>query len=337
MDEFEQATAYIPAEIKQVLTKLPDSLKSRVQEIRLRADAPVILSTPQGEWMVSQDGRQINYDTGNALICKKPEIEECFLMLCEYSVHTHQNELGSGFITARNGCRAGIAGAAVVENGRVISYRNITSIVLRVARRHDGCASELLSALAKDSYIKSTIICGEPSSGKSSLLRDLALQLSTGRSGRKWRTAVVHASGELSMNKTLGYCDVICNSPKAIGIQQAVRCLAPDVVIFDELGSAEETNAVLEGLNSGVSAITSAHCRDAESLMRRPPLAAALKSGAFELVIFLEGRSSPGKISRVMKARDILAENCWDGTNFSCRCFCGCGSIGITQPEGYLI
>ena len=72
----------------------------------------------------------------------KHQIEECFMMLCEYSVHTHQHEICCGCYGPVR-CRAGIAGTAVVENGRVISYRNITSICIRVARRHSGCAAEL--------------------------------------------------------------------------------------------------------------------------------------------------------------------------------------------------
>lgn len=308
MAEFIKAAEYLPVSLKKAVLQIPESIAARIQEIRLRLDAPLFVSTADREWMISKSGHPIQTQS-NAIFCSKQQLEECFLMLCEYSVHTHQHELCAGFITARNGCRAGIAGTAVVENNKLVSVRNITSICIRVARRHDGCASELVSAVLRGGRLHSALICGEPSSGKSSLIRDLARQLSTGTQGRHWRTAVVDERGELSSNHNLNFCDVLRGYPKAEGIQQAVRCFAPDVVIFDELGSLDETKAVIQGLNSGVAAIATAHCRDEDSLFARPPLAQAVASGAFERVIFLKGRSNPGEIARVLETRDLIAEN----------------------------
>ncbi len=331
MSEFAQASLYLPKKLRSVMMGLPKDLTARVQEIRLRADAPVSLSVPGGEWQISISGQPIQGGFGNTLICSRSQLDECFLMLCEYSVHTHQQELSAGFITAPNGCRAGIAGTAVVDSGKIVSFRNITSICLRVARRHDGCANELLSVLTSGDRIQSTLVCGEPSSGKSSILRDLARQLSTGSRGQIWKTAVVDERGELSGNGSLGLCDVLKNCPKAMGIQQAIRCLAPDIVIFDELGTTEEARAVIEGLNSGVAAVASAHCKDIESLCRRPPLVAALESRAFDIIVFLEGRRSPGRLSRIMKVGDILNEICGNDIYFSCGCMGRDG--GIVSPQ----
>lgn len=142
----------------------------------------------------------------------------------------------------------------MVEDGAVVSVRTLTSLCIRVARSHNGCADELKRLLDRDG-LRGMLICGEPSSGKSSLLRDLARQLAD--DGR--RVAVVDERGELSGHLPLPRCDVLKGYPKPEGIQQAVRCLAPDVVIFDELGTGEETDAVCAGLNAGVTAIASAH------------------------------------------------------------------------------
>ena len=308
MSEFNETVKYLPTSLKSRVMMLPDSLTERVQEIRLRSGAPLTLSAPDGEWMVTNSGKAIK-SGGDYLVCKPAEIDECFLTLCEYSVHTHQNELKAGFITAPNGSRAGVAGTAVVDDGRVVSYRNITSICLRVARRHTGCATKLINSLVDGGRICGTLICGEPSSGKSSLLRDVARQLTSSIASRRWRVSVVDERGELSGDGSLKSCDVLRYSPKALGIQHAVRCLAPDVVIFDELGSSEETKAVLDGLNSGVAAITSAHCNNRRSLFSRPFLVSALESGAFERVVFLEGRGSPGTLARIMNVGDLFAEN----------------------------
>lgn len=308
MSGYLKAAAYLPEELKSAVLRVPEAFAEGVQEIRLRENAPLTLSLPDREWMISPEGMPVKIPA-NAVMCKKTHLDECFLKLCDYSVHTHQNELAAGFITAGNGCRAGIAGAAVIEDGKVVSVRDITSVCLRVARRHTGCASELISALVKGGKLYSALICGEPSSGKSSLLKDLARQLSAGAGGRRWRTAVVDERCELSGDGSLACCDVLRGFPKGIGISQAVRCLAPDVVIFDELGNYDEVKAVTHGLNSGVAVIATAHCHDVNSLLARPPLLAALQSRAFERVVFLKGRSNPGRLSFIMESGDLIDKN----------------------------
>ena len=290
------------------LERLPVSLTQRVQEIRLRAGAPLMLSTPDGEWMVTTGGEATQRERSDFLICTQMLVEECVLSLCEYSLHTHQQELRQGFVTAPGGYRAGIAGTGIVEGGQVVSVRQITSVCLRVARRHDGCSVSLGPIIADRGRLLSTLICGEPSSGKSSLLKDLARRLSMGLiDSRRYRVAVVDERGELSGDGSLLYCDVVKNVPKAAGIQQAVRCLAPDIVLFDELGTADEVKAVLEGLHSGVAAVTTAHA-NAQTVLARPQLALALNAGAFERVVFMEGRRAPGVLSGMVEAGDLLAQ-----------------------------
>ena len=186
-------------------------------------------------------------------ICTKQELEETFEALCEYSVHSHQQELRQGYISTRSGCRAGVAGTTVVEGGRVVSMRSITSLCIRVARPHPGCAASLARALTDSrGRVHSALLCGEPSSGKSSLLRDLARQLSQGLTGRRYRVSVIDERGELSGvpeapgQASLRNCDVLLYCPKPAGIGQAVRCLAPDVLLFDELGVRADPEAVCQ-------------------------------------------------------------------------------------------
>ncbi len=311
MDGLAKAAFYLPPTVREAVARLPDRLAARIQELRLRADSPVVLSAPDGEWLLTARGEAALHPANPPLTCTRLQVEECFLRLCEYSVHTHQQELCSGFVTTRDGCRAGVAGTAVLEGERIVSVRNITALCIRIARRHDGCATALLSLLLTENRPVSLLVCGEPSSGKSSLLKDLSRRLADGDGGkrRRFRVAVVDERGELSGSTGLPGCDVLKGYPKALGIGQAVRCLAPDVVVFDELGSAAETAAVLEGLNTGTAAVATAHCRDAEELLRRPQLKNALLSGAFDRVVFLEGRKNPGQISRVIETGDLLAQN----------------------------
>ena len=251
MGDFLSGAAYLPPSIRDVIIGVPARIQTATQEIRLRAGAPVVLSTPAGELLVTKSGQVTELSSGSLLTCDPLQLEDCFQRLCEYSVHTHQQEIKDGYVSTRSGCRAGIAGSVVTENGAIVTMRHITSICIRIARRHDGCASALAAELIGPSGLRSALIAGEPSSGKTSLLRDLARQLAGGRMGRRYRTVVVDERGELSGEGGLSECDVLLHCPKGAGIQQAVRCLAPDVILFDELGSAEEVQAVLAGLNAG--------------------------------------------------------------------------------------
>lgn len=323
MDSFDRAAGYLPAGLRDLLRRIPPDIRHKTQEIRLRADAPLFLSTPSGEWAVTGTGQATARAEADGRVCTKQELEETFEALCEYSVHSHQQELRQGYISTRNGCRAGVAGTTVVENGQVVSIRGITSLCIRVARPHPGAASGLARALIdRRGQVHSALLCGEPSSGKSSLLRDLARQLSQGLAGRRYRVSVIDERGELSGvpeapgQASLRSCDVLLYSPKPAGIGQAVRCLAPDVLLFDELGGEDEVDAVTAGLFAGVAAIASAHCRDRESLLRRRAVRRALESGAFDYIVMLAGRGRPGEVAGIYETEAWLHEN--SGTSPSC-------------------
>lgn len=323
MDSFDRAVGYLPAGLRNALRRIPLSLRNETQELRMRADAPLFLSAPSGEWAVTAAGQITSHAEREGRICSRRELEETFEALCEYSVHSHQEELRQGYVSTRNGCRAGVAGTVVVENGQIVSMRGITSLCIRVARPHPGCAAALASGLIDGrGHIHSALLCGEPSSGKSSLLRDLARQFSQGLTGRRYRVSVIDERGELSGvpespgQSSLQNCDVLLHCPKPAGIGQAVRCLAPEVLLFDELGSEDEVDAVTAGLFAGVTAIASAHCRDRESLLRRAAIRRALESGAFDYVVMLAGRDRPGEVAGVYETEAWLHEN--DGIAPAC-------------------
>ena len=300
MTGFEQAISYLPKEVRETLKRVPNGVCRRVQEIRLRADAPITLSTPEREYWVAQTGEVSTVLTDRLLTVDQPTVDACFEAMCDYSVHTHQAELRRGFITTRDGVRVGLGGTAVVKEERVTSMRNLTGLCIRVSRSHDGCARGLAKAVCQNGCVISTLICSEPSGGKTSLLRDLAHQLSVGVSGDRFRVAVLDERGELSAGKRLSHCDVLLSCPKDYGIEQALRCLAPDVIVFDEIGTAEEAAALSVGLHTGAAVITTAHARSVHDLMRRKTMAAMLNDGMFEQIVFLKGRHAPGEVDRIL-------------------------------------
>ena len=300
MQGYYTAIKIFPETLRRILLKIPTDIQQRTQEIRLRAGQAVSLGYGGREQYVTPQGEVCINDI-NALICPDAWIRQTVDTLCEGSFYAHQEEWKNGFLTTADGCRVGIAGTALTENGNIVGYRDITALCLRVAREHQGCANALLPYLY-DGKVHSLLLCGEPSSGKTSILRDILRLLKD----KSLSVAVIDERGELS-TKSSG-CDVLKFASKSEGLEQAVRCLAPQVVVFDELGGKDDWEAVKEGLLRGVPTVTSVHCRDPQELLYRDGTE-MLNGDVFEYFVVLKGREYPGTIDKIYQTKEWLREN----------------------------
>lgn len=281
---------YLPSAWVDALSSLSPHEQTGIQEIRLRAGEAIALSFPTGERFLCAT-RLSTLQQPDALICRPDQLETCFLRFCEESVYAHEQELRQGFVAVRGGIRVGVAGTAVLDGNRVRTVRQVTSLCIRLPRRHAGCAASLLPLICSAGAVHSTLLVGEPSSGKTSLLRDIASSLAA----RRARVTVVDERGELGGVDGLGGCDVLRGYPKAVGILQAVRCLAPQVVVFDELGDAAEIAAVSACAHAGVATVASLHGCAPTEVERKEAVRELIGAGVFEQWVFLQGRHTPGR------------------------------------------
>ena len=270
-----------PAGLRDELQGTDDSLP--VEEIRLRAGQPVQLFCGGFERLLFQ--------TASAADCAAV-LERA----CEHSVYAWEEEIQSGFLTLPGGYRMGLCGKAVKRSGRIGNITDVTSLNIRIARAVLGAADALLPAILDRSGTPyPTLILSAPGCGKTTMLRDIARQLSCGLNGaRPLRVCVVDERMEIAgsvrgvAQHTLGpRTDVLSGCPKAEGIRLAVRVLSPDVLITDELGAGEDADAVREASYCGVAAIASAHVRDIGALTRRKVLMELVQSEAFERLVVL--------------------------------------------------
>ncbi len=290
---FDQAISSLHQKVRKDLDLLSNDLKTSAQEIRLIAGFP-----PQV--MASNKLTDIAGD-----VITKKDLNDCMLSLCKGSIHSHQKELSAGFLSLEGGHRAAFAATAVYgTNGIPIGFRNLTAIVIRIAGDHRGVSIPLIKRAFCDGLC-GLMIAGAPSSGKTTILRDIARQLSCGALNGCDRVAVIDERGELgSCNKSL----VLKGYDKAQGMLMALRLLSPQVILCDEIGELSEAKAVLQALNSGVYVITTVHAASKEQLLNRTVSKELLLSRAFKRTAILSDKPAPCSIKEVFDNDELIAE-----------------------------
>ena len=93
--------------------------------------------------------------------------------------------------------------------------------------------------------------------------------------------------------------DVLDNIPKHVGIKMAVRSLAPKVIVADEIGSINDSEAIMYAICSGVKGIFTAHGSNLNNLKTNPEINKLLNLGIFEKIIFLDEKNK-GAIKSVV-------------------------------------
>ena len=108
-----------------------------------------------------------------------------------------------GFITVEGGHRIGMAGQAIMENGRVKNLKYISSIHVRLSHEVIGCADQVFPYITGNRELYHTLIVSPPGCGKTTLLRDMIRQISD---GNRWvkgmTTGVVDVSAQRSADVT---------------------------------------------------------------------------------------------------------------------------------------
>ncbi len=293
MNGWSALLSWLPIPLVSVLQRIPCA--DHIHEVRLYAGRAVAVGIGSGLQYVAEDGSLSTAPT--AWRCEDGWIREIVDRACQQSVYAYGDALRCGFLPAPVGCRIGIAGTAVTEQGVITGYRRITSLCIRIARDHCGCAASLADLICSDG-IHSMLLCGKPSSGKTTVLRDLVREFSA----RGQAVTVVDERGELTDGGVPYGCDVLRGTPKAAGILQAIRTLSPRAVVFDELGGVDELAAVKQALVCGVPVVASIHSASLEELRFRDALYPALR--AFTYLIQLRGCDRPGEIAAAVRTED---------------------------------
>lgn len=288
---------YFPTKIRETFEKEIGENKDALEEIRIRVQKPIVLKFNKFEKIV-------RYFT------TQDEILNILQLVCENSIYTYQNQIAEGFVTIPGGHRVGISGSCVMENGKVININYINSLNFRIARQVVGCSEELLEYILdlENNTILNTLIVSPPGCGKTTILRDLTKQISSGIKSLKFKginVGIVDERAEIAalykgvpQNEVGIKSDILDNVSKSIGMKMLIRSMAPQVIVADEIGSKEDVEIINYAICSGCKGIFTAHGSNFDDLYLNPVIKSLINGHVFEVIIFLSVKNK-GKIEEV--------------------------------------
>lgn len=305
MNNFSDSIKFLYNSVQKYLIFLPDEIKENTYEIRLRRDKPIVLFGKYGVLFINKDFTYSSVDSSGAYIVSKNELNETVASICKYSVYSHQNDIINGFVTFGNGNRAGFGGKAVVENGKISSISDISSLNIRIAFQNPYLPVDIKCLLDNFSGI---LIAGPPCSGKTTILKVIAQTVSSDYFFGFQKTVVIDERYEMQ-NINAVNCDILSGYPKAYGIEHAVRTLSPQIIICDEIVSSEEIIRMAEGMYCGVRFVASMHLSSVDDMKKSPLFAELMSLGIFDYVVLLRGGKDAGKIEKVIRTEELKNDN----------------------------
>lgn len=288
----------LPLEITAMLTQLTDDILDQLEEIRLRLGQPVL---------VFAGGREYRIQTGRSTGLEWDQMERAFASVLDHSVYAHQEELKDGFITLEGGHRVGICGRVVLDQGKIVTMKEISSLNIRRSREITGISDPLMKYLLRSKkQIYNTILVSPPQCGKTTLLRDLIRNCSN----LGFKVAVCDERSELAGGRRgrLGFqlgsrTDVLDGCPKDQGIHLLLRTMSPDIIATDEVGKSSDLPAIEAATCAGVSLITTLHGSHFQDV-QRSRVGALLTDQIFQRLVFLTNQPVVGQVACITDAQN---------------------------------
>lgn len=288
-DKINYISEYLPPGIKMILFNLTSSQKAMLKEIRIRQQKPLMLSF----------GKDIKFYHNPT----KDDIINTVNKLSDYSLNSVKDSVRKGFITIPGGIRVGISGEIVMKNNEIAFIHNINGLNFRIPQEKMGIADNVIDYIYDGTALFNTLVISPPMMGKTTLLRDIARQLS-----QFMNVCIIDERNEIAacVNSVSSFdvgirTDIIDSAPKPQAIAMAIRSLSPNVIVTDEIGSIEDCNALFDAAKSGVGFVASIHAQNKSDAMQRHGMLPLFENGIIKRIIILGKNNVIGSISDILK------------------------------------
>ena len=331
MRNMEEITSLFPEKICKILQNASLDF-DRLQEIRLRAERPLLIQYDGQEYFVTDMGALVK-DMRWAYLVKSREIRETMETVGRYSLYAHEEELRQGFLTIQGGHRVGVAGKIILDGSRIRNVKYISFLNVRLSHQMKGCGDSVLPFLYReDGQVCHTLIISPPRCGKTTLLRDLIRQISDGwmeeplwNMEGQGKTDSHTGKGRIYPGHTVGVVDerseiagsylgvpsndlgirtdVLDCCPKVEGMMMLIRSMSPEVVAVDEIGNYEEIHAIETVLYCGCRLLATVHGSSMEDVRQKPLLQKLVQEQVFERYIILQNQVRVGQVRQILDQR----------------------------------
>ncbi|MGA9172428.1 MAG: stage III sporulation protein AA [Thermoactinomyces sp.] len=296
----------LPLALRELVQSLPRTILECLEEIRIRQDRPLEIITSEQSWFVNHLA-QLTQSPRGSIIPGKEDCLKILNLISNHSLYAMDEELRRGFVTIEGGHRVGLVGRVVMEQGKVKLLRDVTGFNVRIARQIKGVGEPLVPFVFPHGRAENVLIVSPPQCGKTTLIRDLARLASLGGDHHDShkvgivdeRSEIAGSVGGVPQHDVGPRTDVLDACPKAEGMMMMIRSMSPDVLVVDEIGSREDSEAVHEAIYAGIRLFVTVHGQSVDDIRRRPILSELMEEEVFSRVIVLSRSKGPGTVEAI--------------------------------------
>ena len=224
------------------------------------------------------------------VVTSESEIQDILKTLTKSSLYAHKDTISNGFIILEDGIRIGVIGTASTEEGDLFGVYDINEFAIRIPNKIKVKSGKIVELIS----FGSVLIYSPPGVGKTTLLRSIIKEISSGISPK--RIAVIDTRRELSYSlerKDL-LVSLLSGYPRKTGIEIAIRTMNVQAIVCDEIGDERDARAFIDAQGAGVPIIASCHGNSIRDILSHTGIRELHKARIFNYYVAIKRNSDLG-------------------------------------------